>query len=363
MTPTAFTREQECIATFTVQRLQFMNAQGKLTQALPESVSISTLQKLYQQMSLTRAVDNKAVKLQRTGQLGTYPASTGQEAVSVGLGAAMQDNDVFCPYYRDQGSFLQRGVRIEDIYQYWGGDERGSLIPQAVNQHDLPVCVPIASQYQHAAGIAFAMRYKQEKNAVVTTGGEGSTSEGDFFEAMNLAGTHQLPLVFVINNNQWAISVPRQQQTGAQTIAQKAIAAGFEGQQVDGNDVAAVYVAVSEALNKARQGGGPTLIEAVTYRLCDHTTADDFSRYKDSSYAQAEQEEPLIRLRQYLTTEGAWSEQQEQDMLSSINEEVQAASERYCQLDKPKKQDMFDHLYANMPADVAAQKNQLLESI
>ncbi len=345
------------LAQFHVHRLQFMNEQSELTQALPAFATDETLLELYRLMCFTRSGDEKAVNLQRTGQCGTYPASTGQEAISTGIGHAMADSDVFCPYYRDQGTLLQRGVRWEDIYTYWGGDEAGNLIPEAVNTHDFPVSVPIASQFQYAAGIAFAMAYRGESNAVVATGGEGSTSEGDFHEALNLAGTHQLPLVVVINNNQWAISVPRDSQTSSQTIAQKGIAAGVDCLQVDGNDVIAVREAVALALEKARSKGGPTLIEALSYRLCDHTTADDFSRYADEAHLKAAKEhEPIARMRRYLTEHHQWNDDKENALLSDLNSHVQEAAQTYLNRSKPKIDDMFNHMYAHLPKELEEQR-------
>lgn len=346
------------LASFSIRRLQFMDEQGASTQALPSFADEATLLELYQLMHLTRAGDEKAVNLQRTGKLGTYPASTGQEAISVGIGHAMATNDVFCPYYRDQGTLIQRGVGFEDIYANWGGYESSNLIPNAVNAHDFPVSVPIASQFQYAAGVAFAMAYKEENNAVLATGGEGSTSEGDFHEAINLAGSQQLPLVVVINNNQWAISVPREAQTGSDTIAQKAIGAGLDCVQVDGNDVIAVREAVAHALQCAREERKPALIEAVSYRLCDHTTADDFSRYADNNALEkAKEAEPIARLRRYLIEQNLWDDAREQTMLKEINDSIQASAQRYLDRPTPPLEEMFNHTYANLPKDLQQQRD------
>lgn len=346
------------LASFTIRHLQFMDEQGALTQTLPSFADDATLVELYRLMHITRAGDEKAVNLQRTGQLGTYPASTGQEAIGVGIGHAMQATDVFCPYYRDQGTLLQRGVRWEDIYSNWGGNESSNLIPNAVNPHDFPVSVPIASQFQYAAGIAFAMAYKGEQNAVVATGGEGSTSEGDFHEAINLAGSQQLPLVVVINNNQWAISVPRKAQTGSDTIAQKGIGAGLDCVQVDGNDVIAVREAVAHALHLARTERKPALIEAMSYRLCDHTTADDFSRYADeAALVAAKKAEPIARMHHYLTSNKLWDDARETSLLTEINNDIQAAAQRYLDQPKPAIDDMFNHTYGHLPKELEQQRD------
>ena len=347
------------VAQYSIDYLQFINEKSELTQPLPEFADKDTLLSLYRAMALTRKFDIKAVNLQRTGQLGTFPAATGQEAVGVGAGTAMHADDVFVPYYRDQAIMLQRGIRMQDIYAIWGGYESGNLIPEAHNRHDFPICVPIATQYVHAAGVAYAMQVKKEKNAVLVTGGEGSTSQGDFFEAMNVAGTRQLPMVFLINNNQWAISVPRSQQTGCQTIAQKAIAAEIKGIQVDGNDVVAVHYAVAEALERARNGEGPTLIEAITYRLCDHTTADDFSRYADDQLKPAWKREPITRLALYMKRNDFWSQEQESQLQEELAAEVDDAVKAYTQLKAPAATEMMDHLYAELPESMLSQYKQL----
>lgn len=346
-------------ASFAVYYLQFLDAEGTLKQASP--FSDETLLMLYEKMWLTRLFDQKAVNLQRTGQLGTYPQSQGQEAIGVGVGFAMQQTDVFCPYYRDHGTFLMRGIDMADIYAYWGGDERGSLYANSPAQEDFPICVPIAGQALHATGVAYAMKYRQEKRAVVTTCGEGGTSKGDYYEALNLAAAWKLPVVFVVNNNQWAISTPREEQTACKTIAQKAVAAGCDGIQVDGNDIIAVAHTVTEALEKARRGEGPTLIEALTFRLCDHTTADDAKRYMPAEdFQKAGAYEPLKRLRRYLEQQGVWSENHEQALHTKLSTEIEAIVFRFLNRQKPAITDMFDFMYADLPLALQAQRAEVL---
>src|SRR5438552_7484871 len=262
-------------------------------------------------MVLTRTFDLKAVALQRTGRLGTYAVSLGQEAAAVGIASAMRPQDLLLPSYRDNAALLWRGVKMEEILLYWGGDERGNC--SSGPSHDFPFCVPVGSQAPHAAGVAYAFRLRKQPRVAVCLFGDGATSKGDVWEAMNFAGVHKLPLVFVANNNQWAISVPLKLQTASETLAQKAIAAGFAGEQVDGNDVIAVRAATEQAIAQARAGGGPRLIEAVTYRLGDHTTADDAARYRPPEEVQARwKEEPITRLRSYLLSRKAWGESQEE---------------------------------------------------
>lgn len=343
---------------FQIDYRQILAADSQLHQPLPKFATPANLVELYKLMSLTRAIDTKAVNLQRTGQMSTYPSSRGQEAISVGVGHAMQVDDVLCPYYRDQGTFIQRNITIAEIYNYWGGDERGSCF--ANNAEDFPINVPIASQFLHACGVAFAMQYRQQTRAVVTSGGDGSTSKGDFYEAINLAGCWNLPVVFVINNNQWAISVARDQQTHAHTIAQKAIAAGIPGIQIDGNDVITVRQTVAEALEKARRGDGPTLIEAISYRLCDHTTADDASRYQPEEQVKAAwKNEPIARLAYYLEQQQHWSKTQEQQLHEEIKKTIDTAVEEYLNTPPQKITDLFDYLYAELPTSLLEQRDEI----
>lgn len=347
-------------AGFSIQYLQFMNQQGELTQALPDRMNHEALIKLYQAMVLTRLFDTKAINLQRTGQLGTYPSCYGQEAIGAGVGYAMQASDVFFPYYRDHATFLLRGTPMSDILSYWGGDERGSAYVENPTSEDFPICVPIADQCLHATGAAFAFQYRNQARAAVTTIGEGGTSQGDFYEAINLAGAWQLPVVFVVNNNQWAISTPISEQTACKTIAQKAIGAGIEGLQVDGNDIIAVHHAMQYALEKARSGKGPTLIEALTYRICDHTTADDARRYiPQDEYHAAFEFEPLKRIRRYLEAHQLWSEDKEKDMLAQHAKTLDAIVTKFLQRPKAEITDMFDYLYAELPKQFQFQRDEL----
>ncbi len=347
------------VATFEVSLTRFLDAAGEVVETLPDFARDGdTLKEFYRWMTLTREFDTRAVTLQRTGQLGTFPSSLGQEAVAVGLGHAMAETDVFVPAFREQGSQLIRGVSLKELLLYWGGDERGSDF--AGPREDFPVNVPVGSQASHAAGVALAVKLRGEQRAVVCALGDGATSKGDVYEAMNMAGTWQLPLVFVINNNAWAISVPRTAQTAAQTLAQKAIAAGFDGLQVDGNDVIAVRQAVATALAMARGGGGPTLVEAVTYRLSDHTTADDASRYRPEEEVSAAWEaEPMVRLRTYLTREHGWQREHEEALIEDCRAQVDEAVQAYQAEPAQPVTAIFDYLYAELPAPLQAQYTAL----
>src|SRR6516164_5291845 len=347
------------IARFEVRRRSHLAPDGTVLRPLPSFASdTGVLVSLYRGMVLTRAFDLKAVSLQRTGRLGTYAVSLGQEAVSVGIASAMRAEDVVLPSYRDNGTLLWRGTKMEEILLFWGGDERGSL--SSGPAHDFPYCIPVGSQAPHAAGVAYAFKLRKEPRVAVCFFGDGATSKGDVWEAMNFAGVHKLPVVFVANNNQWAISVPLKLQTAAETLAQKSIAAGFYGEQVDGNDVTAVRAAAEEAIAAARAGEGPRFIEALTYRLSDHTTADDAARYRPPQEVQARwREEPIARLRAYLVGKQAWGKSQEEELAADCQKQIEAAIERYLATAPRAPQTMFDHLYAELPPTYASQRAEL----
>lgn len=350
------------VAHFDIQYTQFLNAQAEID--MPDvpiwAKNKDTLRTLYENMVLARVFDTKAIALQRTGKMGTYAPIYGQEAIGTAIAHAMRSEDVFVPCYRDFAAQIQRGVKMSEIYSYWGGDERGSCYTD--NKEDLPICVPIASQCLHAAGVAFAFKHRQQKRVAVCMLGDGGTSEGDFYEAMNVAGTWHLPVVFVINNNQWAISVPLSKQTHAHTLAQKAIAAGFIGEQVDGNDIIAMREVVGNAIEKARTGGGPTLIEALSYRLCDHTTADDAGRYQPKEEVEkAKLNEPIGRCKQYLMAKNWWSEAEEIALQDTCSQKVQQAVEAYQNISLQPVESMFDYHYAELPDCLIEQRAQAME--
>ena len=347
------------IAKFAVRRRAYIAPDGGVLSEPPNFASDQgVVVSMYRAMALARSFDLKAVSLQRTGRLGTYATSLGQEAVGVGIASAMRLEDVLLPSYRDNAALLLRGVKMEEILLFWGGDERGNRWSGPA--HDFPFCIPVGSQAPHAAGVGYAFKYRKEARTAVCILGDGATSKGDVFEAMNFAGVWKLPVVFVVNNNQWAISVPLKWQTASQTLAQKAIAAGFSGEQVDGNDVIAVRAALDAAIAAARTGEGPCLIEAVTYRLGDHTTADDASRYRSAEEVQEHwKEEPIARLRTYLVNRFNWSKTQEEEVASECEERVDAAIKRYLATEPRPPETMFDHLYARLPSAYAGQRKEV----
>jgi 2-oxoisovalerate dehydrogenase E1 component alpha subunit len=344
------------VASFQIYYTQILDQNGELQGSLPEFAQDSgKLIELYRAMVGARLFDQKTIALQRTGQLGTYASALGQEATFVGVGAAMRPEDVLLPTYRECGALFARGVTMTELLIYWGGDERG--MDYAGPREDFPICVPIATHVPHAAGVAYAMKLRRQPRAAVCTLGDGATSKGDFYEAMNLAGVWQLPLVLVVCNNQWAISVPRSKQSHAQTLAQKAIAAGIEGEQVDGNDAIAVYDRMMVALDRARHGHGPTLIEALSYRMGDHTTADDARRYRGEQELEEQRElDPIKRLRTYLERNGHWTAQDEEAMNAQCNAAIEAAVKEYLETSPPPPESMFDFLYESLPAAYAEQR-------
>lgn len=344
---------------------RLIDDQGQPLGELPAwAADADLLVSLYQNMQRVRRFDQKCVALQRTGQLGTYASTLGQEAIGTAVGRAMSADDVLIPYYRDSATQLQRGVAMHEILLYWGGDERGSAWASPAVAQDFPICVPIATQACHACGIASAFRIRQQPRVAVTTCGDGATSKGDFLESLNLAGVWQLPVVFVINNNQWAISVPRSRQSAAPTLAHKALGAGVPGEQVDGNDVLAVYDRVKHAIERARAGKGPSLIECVSYRLGDHTTADDASRYRsDEELNAAWKHEPIGRMQRFLHARQLWDEAREKTLQAELVVAINDAVERYRATPAAEATAAFDDLFAELPSQYRQQREQLAQRV
>ncbi|NIP17851.1 MAG: pyruvate dehydrogenase (acetyl-transferring) E1 component subunit alpha [Xanthomonadales bacterium] len=352
------------VASFKIDYYQFLAPDGRLISddVPPLAKDLDELVKLYRLMVATRVFDKKAVALQRTGKLGTYASCLGHEAAHVAIGSAMREEDCLAPMYREYGAQFCRGVKMSEVLLYWGGDERGSDFSGPA--HDFAWCVPIATQCLHAAGAALAYKLRGEERVAVCVVGDGGSSKGDFLEAINAASAFNLPLVLVIVNNQWAISVPRSKQTSAKTLAQKGIGGGLPSVQVDGNDLIACRWAMEQAVEQAREGKGPTVIEMITYRLSDHTTADDATRYRDDEEVEAAwKREPISRLRTYLEDQGDWSEEQEQALQAEVAEQVAAEVEAYQAVGKPPLESMFDYMYGDMPADLAAQRERALKEL
>ncbi|MBN1551377.1 pyruvate dehydrogenase (acetyl-transferring) E1 component subunit alpha, partial [bacterium] len=288
-------------------RLEILDKAGKADQDLLPELSDAEFIKLYESMILMRKFDEKALNLQRQGRIGTYGSLRGQEAAQAGLALVLDEQDWVVPSFREHGVMMSIGIPPHLIYAYWKGDERGNRIPDGIRC--LPPAVPVGSQLIHATGLGLALRLKQEHAIAVGFAGDGATSEGDFHEALNSAGVFRSQTIFFIQNNGWAISVPFNRQTAAASIAQKAHAYGIPGIQVDGNDVLAVYAASKQAKDHVLAGKGPYLIEALTYRMGDHTTADDQSRYRSKDEVKYwEERDPILRMREFLIAKKIWSE-------------------------------------------------------
>lgn len=351
---------------FKVERLEVLDEHGEVDAALDPELPRERLIEIYRAMRLTREADERMLKLQRQGRLGTFPPSYGNEALTVGVASAMGEGDWFTGAYRELGARLVLGEPLTNALLYYNGYEEGNLQPEAGNRRILPISVIVGSQGLHAVGVAYAMKRKGEQVAVVSFVGDGGTSQGDFHEALNFASTWQLPVVFVVQNNQWAISVPSSKQMHSRSIAQRALSYDMPGLQVDGNDVLAMYSAATEALERAYRGDGPSLIEAVTYRLSMHTTADDPKKYRaDAEVAPWEGKEPLGRFRAYLEHRGYWDQGQQEELESSIKDEVRAAVESFEAAvaagyppDTP-----FEHVYGTHHAGLEAQRQEFLQEL
>jgi pyruvate dehydrogenase E1 component alpha subunit len=348
---------EQIIESFNVRRLEVLDPLGNADKALLPPLSGDEIRKMYEYLVLSRAFDERALTLQREGRIGTYPSILGQEAAQVGSAFAVAKEDWIFPSFREMAVHITLGYPIPLLFRYWAGDERGLRTPDALNI--FPVCVSVGTHLPHAVGAALAARIRGDRIAVAAYFGDGATSKGDFHEGLNMAGVFGLPVVFICQNNQWSISLPVKRQTAAKTLAQKAWAYGFEGIQVDGNDVFAVYRATRNALEKARQGGGPTFIECLTYRLADHTTADDASRYRPASEVEEwRQRDPLLRLRRFMEQNGQWTENDEktawEQARATIDEAVREAESAL----PPDAKDMFDYVSANLsPRQKRQQEN------
>jgi len=346
---------EEILATFEVRRLTVLNENGDTDETLMPELTDAEIWRMYELMVLARSFDERAVALQREGRLGTYPPIRGQEAAQVGSAFALSGADWVFPSFREMGAHLTLGYPIPQLLQYWSGDERAQKVPPHLNI--FPFCVAVGSQIPHAVGAALAARYRRDPAAVVVYFGDGATSKGDFHEAMNMAGVYGLPVLFICQNNQWAISVPLKGQTASASLAQKAIAYGFQGVQVDGNDIFAVYRATQQALAKARSGSGPTFIECLTYRMADHTTADDAGRYRSpEEVALWNGRDPILRLERFLAARGSWSEDKGREVRSQATGIIDKGVGEMEAMPPPEVAELFDGTLATLTPRQAGQR-------
>jgi pyruvate dehydrogenase E1 component alpha subunit len=340
------------------EMLQILDEKARINSSLEPPLTGKQLKKIYALMVTTRMADSKGFTLQRQGRMGTYAPSLGHEACQVGSSFPLEKRDWAFPYFRDLGMYMTLGFPLNKYYLYWMGNEEGMHIPPDMNF--FPLAIPVASQIPHAVGAGMAARIKKEKIAVLCTFSDGATSEADFHEALNFAGVYKTPNVFVCYNNQFAISMPRAKQTASKTLAQKAIAYGFDGILVDGNDVLAVYTATKEALEKAKAGKGPTLIEAFTYRMANHTTSDDASKYRtEEEVKEWKKKDPIKRYRLYLKNKGFWDESFEKNIQDQATATVSRAVEEAEKTPLPFIDDLFIYTYKDMTPNLEEQLAEL----
>jgi pyruvate dehydrogenase E1 component alpha subunit len=351
---------------YQIDYLAILDEDGHPDEDLDPGLPDELLLDMHRSMLLSRRFDERMLNMQRQGRIGTFAPVKGQEAAQTGAVAALETDDWMIPSYRETAAFLWRGrekpvATMVDLLLYNGGYYQGSESAHELNA--LPVSIPISGHILHAAGIAYAMKYRDSGEVALVFFGDGATSEGDFHEGMNFASTFQCPVIFVCQNNQWAISVPREEQTESKTLAQKALAYGMPGIQVDGNDLLAMCAATQEAVERARNGEGPTMIEAVTYRLSLHTTADDPTRYRDEEEVKEwEKREPIPRIQTYLKERDLFSDDDidelEEELDKQIKKAVEQAENRMDEL-KDEHLSIFDHLYAEMPPYLQEQRDEL----
>ena len=344
---------QKVVAKFEVEYLQVMDENGIVDKNLMPNLSDRQIKELYELMILMRTFDEKTFLLQRQGRIGTYIQFKGQEASQLGSAYALEDKDWMFPMYRSGGALIAREYPMHQLLQYYGGDERGL---KAGTINNFPISIPVGTQTPHAVGCAWASKLKGEKVVSLGYTGEGGTSKGDFHEGMNFAGVHKVPCIIVVENNQYAISVPYKLQTGSETFAQKAIAYGIKGIQVDGNDVFAVYKATKEAADKARAGKGPTLIETFTYRLADHSTSDDAKKYRPEKEVQEwAKKDPILRLEKYMRSKKLLDDKYKEETAKKAKEKVEKEVEIYENTPAPDPKDMFTYTYAELTDNLKEQ--------
>jgi pyruvate dehydrogenase E1 component alpha subunit len=348
-----------------VEYLSILDEDGNLDRDLEPDLADDFLLKLHRAMLLGRRFDERMLRLQRQGRIGTFAPIKGQEAAQLGPVAALRESDWIVPAFRETAAEIWRGRTMESILLYYGGYNQAGRVPEGL--HNLPMTIPVGTQVVHAAGLGYALKYRKDDSVALTFFGDGATSEGDFHEGLNFAGVFQTPTIFCCQNNQWAISVPRAHQTRAKTLAQKALGYGVPGIQVDGNDILATYSAASEAIERARSGGGPTMIECVTYRMSVHTTADDPKRYRQDEEVEVwEKRDPITRFQKYLVDKGlldeARIEELEQEIGDEIGQAVDSAEARMKELDG-EPMIMFEHIYAEMPPYLRQQQEELAREL
>ncbi|MBW2260606.1 MAG: pyruvate dehydrogenase (acetyl-transferring) E1 component subunit alpha [Deltaproteobacteria bacterium] len=351
------------IGRYSLRRLEILDENGEVDPALEPDLSAEDLVKLYRAMLLAREDDQRMFKMQRQGRVGTFGPNTGQEAAVCGPALALSPRDWLVGSFRELGARLMRGEPLTHSYLFHNGYEEGNVFDGM--ERTLPISIIVGAQTLHAVGIAYAMKYRTEKDAAVLAFiGDGGTSQGDFHEALNFASVWQVPVVFVVQNNGWAISLPRSRQAHCATLAQRAIAYDIPGVQVDGNDALATYSAAREALDRARSGGGPSLIEAVTYRLMMHTTADDPRKYRtEEEVEQWWKRDPIPRFRRYLESKSIWDDAKQAALEAGIKEEIDEAVKKFESMDGFKPDAPFDHVFGTRHESIEEQRAAFLANL
>lgn len=349
-------------ARFSVSYMQVLDEDGKVDDKLDPKLSDDDLLKLYRVMLTSRRLDERMLKLQRQGRLGTLPVCVGQEALTAAAALAMEDEDWFVGAYRELAGRIMRGEKLVNPMLVYNGMEEGN-ITEGVDKMT-PVAIILASQIPHAVGIGYAIKLRKEKNAVVSFNGDGSTSEGDFHEALNFASVWQTPNVFIVQNNHWAISTPLDKQMHSRSIAQRGIAYDMECLQVDGNDALAVYKATKEALDRARKGEGPTLIEGLTYRMLMHTTADDPKKYRSEDEVEEwVKRDPITRFKIYLEKKKIWDDKKNDKLEEEIKGQIEDAVKHFESISDIKMDEPFDYIFGEENALIEEQRAEFLDDL
>lgn len=348
------------IASLDIKRLEILNIDGTFDKALMPKVSDKLLLEMYRLMFQIRAFDERAILLQRSGRLGTYPMITGQEATQCVPPLALKPSDWVVPTYRGGGVYFARGMQMRYGLLYWAGDDRGTHFPEGNN--DMIFSIPVGTHLTQVAGLAWGQKLKGQGGVAMTYCGDGTSSKGDLHEALTFAGQFKLPAIYIIENNGWAISVPRKRQAASQTLAQKAWGYGVHGVQVDGNDALAVFAAAAEAVARARKGDGATLIECETYRMGHHTTADDATRYRDDKDVEAwKKKDPIARFKKFLTAKKLWDEKKEKDLAAKTQSWIDGEVKAYEEFPAPNPLNMFADNYDKAPRALIEQRAELEE--
>lgn len=344
------------------ETFQILNEEGKIVnkEAMPD-LSDEELRELMRRMVYTRILDQRSIALNRQGRLGFYAPTAGQEASQLGSQFALEKGDFILPGYRDVPQLIWHGLPLYQAFLFSRGHFHGNQMPEGVRA--LSPQIIIGAQYVQAAGVALGMKLRGKKNVAITYTGDGGTSQGDFYEGINVAGAYQAPAIFVVQNNFFAISVPVEKQTAAKTLAQKAVAAGMEGYQVDGMDVLAVYAVTKHARDKAIEGGGPTLIETLTYRYGPHTMAgDDPTRYRtDDLDTEWEKKDPIVRFRKFLESKKLWSEEDENEVIEKAKADIGEAIKEADKYPKQKVTDFIENMYEELPYNLQEQLEEYKE--